>query len=187
MSVNVNEKNCENLNSKILKDDGIFENLYPEFKTNLPMESFDFEPKQPTKLYSFFCVSKQHLAKRIYLEMLRAITNYGQLISVANEQDKNTIENLKNQMEILSLAMLNLYGKMFSNSAVPFLTMHRTKLSKDYLTALKQMYNRVYHIHNLVFKLLSKTDEQYRSTLIIIFTNLKSQLKNLDNLIIKNQ
>ena len=161
----------------------LFENLLPNMPKSLPTESYEFEPALPNRKFFTPILSTKMLARRIYIEMLKAIRNYGELEEIAPINDKNTITNLKNQMEILSLAMLNIYGRMSDKNKVPFFAGGGTKLSREYKRALQQMYDKVYHIHNLVLRLIGKNnDEQIRSTLVIIFTNLKSQLRTLEGL-----
>ena len=160
----------------------LFDQLFADYPKNLPTEPFDFNPPNPRRVYHSMILSTSHLAKRIYLEMLRAINAYGQLLKIAPEQDKKTIENLQTQMEILSVAMLNIYGKLGQRQPVPFMNANRPPLSKNYKIALQEMYDRVYHIHSLVLRLLDRTGEEFRPTLIIILTNLKSQLKTIKQL-----
>ncbi len=178
----INETNCEEKKVKAEQTENIFENLLPNMPRNLPTEDINFNPTPPKKVYSSTILSTQHLTKRIYLEMLRAITSYAELEDIAPESDRQTITNLKNQMEILSLAILNIYGKMSRRAKVPYFSNGRTPLSRNYQTALQQMYDRVYHIHSLVFKLIARSGDEFRSTLIIVLTNLKSQLKTLEGL-----
>lgn len=167
----------------ILQTDIVFETLLPNMPKKLPTETYEFMPPPPNKRYFIPALSTRLLARKIYLEMLKAIRSYGELENIAPIENKNTISNLKNQMEILSLAMLNIYGRLSDKNKVPFFLGGGTNLSKTYNKALQQTYDLVYHIHNLVFKLLSKdVNEQIKSTLIIVYTNLKSQLKTLISL-----
>lgn len=169
-------------NIKTTQSTNLFDTLFGDYPRNLPTEPMDFKPPAPRKNYHFVILNTSHLAKRIYLEMMRAVSAYGQLLQIAPQQDKKTIENLQNQMEILSVAMLNIYGKLGERQSVPFMTSYRLPLSKNYDVALQEMYDRVFHIHELVIRLLARTGDQFRSTLIIILTNLKSQLRTLNGL-----
>ena len=175
--------NEEETIAKSMQSADIFDTLLPNMPRNLPTEPYDFEPSPPRKKFFVPTLSTKMLTRRIYLEMLKAIRGYGELERIAPENDKNEISNLKNQMEILSLAMLNLYGQITERNKVPFFVGGGTNLSKDYNKALFEMYDKVWHIHNLIFRLITKTtDEKAKSTLVIIYTNLKSQLRNLENL-----
>lgn len=157
-------------------------NSLANLQRNLPVEPYDFIPNPPRRVLHSVILSTAHLARRIYLEMLRAISAYGELEDIATDADKQEINNLQNQMQILSISMLGIYRSIARNPRAPLLTSRRTALSRDYQTAIQQMYDRVHHIHNLVGRLLLRTDDQFRATLIIIFTNLKSQLRTLDAL-----
>lgn len=182
---NKKEVDCTNAQPDIYtvavnKDD---DNLMPNLSRTLPREELSFVPKPPNKVYHSFILNIQHLTKRIYLEMLRAIRDYDKLENIAPEEDKNRINNLKNQMEILSVAILNIYRQTNSKARLPLITSSRTPLSNNYETALRQLYDRVYHIHELTVRLFAKNnDNQIRTTLIIVLTNLKSQLRTLDEL-----
>ena len=155
---------------------------FVKFPDNFPKEP-EFAPPYPQKKYHSFVISYEHLTKRIYLEMLRAIREYDKLENIAPAQDKNLINNLKNQMEILSIAILNIYKNNYPKSKLPIFSVTRTSISNNYQTALKQMYNRVYHILELTNKLYIKTlDNTTKSTLLIVIANLKSQLKKLNEL-----
>ena len=158
-------------------------NLLSNMPSTLPTLEYDYAPPAPQKRYFVPALSNRLLARRIYIEMLKAIRGYGELERIAPPENQPTILNLRNQMEILSLAMLNIYGKITDRNRVPFFNGGGISLSKDYNKALFQMYDRVYHIHNLVFSLITKTtDQQIKTTLIIIYTNLKSQLQTLFDL-----
>ena len=156
---------------------------FTEFPQNFPQQNDNFVPAFPQKRYHSMFLSTQHLTKRIYLEMQRAIKNYDELENIAPQEDKNTINNLKDQMEILSIAILNIYKTNYPKSRLPIFNTFRIRLSDDYKTALNQMYNRVYHILELANKLLLKTNNaNQRTKLIIVVANLKSQLNILNNL-----
>lgn len=162
----------------------VFEALLPNMPKNLPTLEFEFVPIEPKKRYFTPELNNRLLTRRIYIEMLKAIKMYGKLENITPQSDLSTITSLKNQMEILSLAMLNIYGRTAQNNKVPFFTSGGSNISRNYKKALQQMYDKVYHIHNLVFRLLNKTtDNQIKSTLIIVYTNLKSQLQTLQTLI----
>ena len=187
-----NNNNIQNLDNKTDKNIQSKENVdnykcfvseSTEFPQNFPQQNDNFVPAFPQKRYHSMFLSTQHLTKRIYLEMQRAIKNYDELENIAPQEDKNTINNLKDQMEILSIAILNVYKTNYPKSRLPIFNTFRMRLSDDYKTALNQMYNRVYHILELTNKLLLKTSNaNQRSTLIIVIANLKSQLNTLDNL-----
>lgn len=158
-------------------------NLLSNLPSTLPTLEYDFNPPIPRRKYFVPTLSNRLLTRRIYLEMLKVIRAYGELERIAPVEDQPTIQNLRNQMEILSLAMLNIYGKTTDSNRVPFFAGGGINLSKDYNKALFQIYDRVYHIHNLVFSLIAKTtDDSIKSTLVIIYTNLKSQLQTLFDL-----
>ena len=157
--------------------------LFPLFAENLPVENYEFAPPPPRRNFFVPRLSFKLLTRRTYLEMLKAIRGYGELEAIAPNSDKETIRNLRNQMEILSLAMLNIYGQITEHNKVPFFAGGGTNLSKNYQTALGEMYDRVFHIHNLVFELTSKSPStEISNALIVVYTNLKSQLKTLDEL-----
>ena len=187
-----NNNNIQNLDNKTNKNIPSEENVdnykcfvseSTEFPQNFPQQNDNFVPAFPQKRYHSMFLSTQHLTKRIYLEMMRAIKNYDELENIAPQEDKNTINNLKDQMEILSIAILNIYKTNYPKSRLPIFNTFRTRLSPNYQTALNQMYNRVYHILELVNKLLLRTSNaNQRSTLIIVVANLKSQLNTLNNL-----
>lgn len=160
-----------------------FEENFTEFPRNFPREDDGFVPPLPPKRYHSMVLNTQHLTKRIYLEMQRAIRNYDELENIAPQNAKSTINNLKDQMEIVSVAILNIYRNNYPNSRLPVFNTFRTRLSTNYQTALGQMYNRVYHIFELTNKLLLKTNNSsQRTTLVIVIANLKSQLNTLNNL-----
>lgn len=183
------DKKMDNIAVKVKKIDENeekqknFEKNFTEFPQNFPREDDGFVPPFPQKRYHSMVLNTQHLTKRIYLEMLRAIRNYDELESTAPQEDKNAINNLKDQMEILSLAILNIYKTNYPKSKLPIFNTFRTRLSTNYQIALKEMYTRVYHILELTNKLLLKTNNaNQRSTLIVVIANLKSQLNTLNNL-----
>lgn len=188
------EQNEENIKQKVvetLKDNTvdatptgteIVDNFLPNSARNLPMENMDFLPTNPQKFYHSFILNDRHLVKRIYLEMLRAIYDYERLKDIAPASNKTAIDALQNQMQILSVTMLNIYRQIDGRGRMPIITNRRTQLSSNYQTALSQMYNRVFHIHELTVRLLARTGNQFRNTLIIVIANLKSQLRNLENL-----
>ena len=158
-------------------------NLLSSMPSTLPTLEYNFEPPAPNKRYFVPTLSNRLLTRKIYIEMLKTIRAYGELEKIAPQEDKQTILNLRNQMEILSLAMLNIYGKTTERNRVPFFSGGGINLSRDYNKALFQMYDRVYHIHNLVLSIITKTtDNNIKTTLIIIYTNLKSQLQTLFDL-----
>ena len=158
--------------------------LLPIFSQNLPVEDFDFAPRPPHKRFYLPKLSARLLTRRIYLEMLKVIRAYGELEALARaNEDKDTIRNLRNQMEILSIAILNIYGQTAERNKVPFFLGGGINLSRNYQTALDQMYDKVFHIHNMVFDLIGKSpNQQFANTLIVVYTNLKSQLRTLDKL-----
>ena len=157
--------------------------LFPLFSENLPVENYEFAPPPPRKRFFVPKLSFRLLTRRIYLEMLKAIRGYGELEAIAPNTDKEVIKNLRNQMEILSLAMLNIYGQTAEHNKVPFFAGGGINLSREYQTALGQMYDRVFHIHNLVFELIGKSPStEISNALIIVYTNLKSQLRTLNEL-----
>ena len=170
--------------ASILKNENsIFEVLYPNYLNGLPLADFDLELTKPKKRLFVPNLSCKLLARRIYIEMLKAIRSYGKLERIAPNENKSQISNLKNQMEILSLAMLNIYGKLADKNKVPFFAGGGTNISNNYQKALLEMYDKIYHIHNLVFALWQKCeDDQIKRTLLIVYTNLKSQLSELNNL-----
>ncbi|MBR4124474.1 MAG: hypothetical protein IKR12_02775 [Clostridia bacterium] len=181
---NLDNKTNKNIPSKENVDNyKCFVSESTEFPQNFPQQNDNFVPAFPQKRYHSMLLSTQHLTKRIYLEMQRTIKNYDELENIAPQEDKNTINNLKDQMEILSIAILNIYKTNYPKSRLPIFNTFRIRLSDDYKTALNQMYNRVYHILELANKLLLKTNNaNQRSTLIIVVANLKSQLNTLNNL-----
>lgn len=183
---NENNKNTTVKSNKIDNNQNTEENFdgqLTEFPRSFPQEAEGFAPLLPQKKYHSMILNTQHLTKRIYLEMLRAIRNYDELENISPQEDKNTINNLKDQMEIVSVAILNIYKNNYPNSRLPVFNSFRTRLSADYRTALTQMYNRVYHIFELTNKLLIRTNiSSQRTTLIIIIANLKSQLNTLNSL-----
>ena len=160
----------------------LFETLLPNMPA-LPTLEFEFVPVEPKKRYFTPKLNNKLLTRKIYIEMLKAIKMYGELENIAPQSDIAQITNLKNQMEILSLAMLNIYGRTAQNGKVPFFT-SGANISRNYKKALQQIYDKVHHLHSLVFRLINKTtDNQIKSTLIIVYTNLKSQLQSLQTLI----
>lgn len=180
---NNNKKENEKVNIAKASEDVIFEVLLPNMPKSLPTVDVEFVPTEPNRRFFVPNLSTRLLTRRIYLEMLKAIRSYGELERIAPENDKQTITNLKNQMEILSLAMLNIYGRITERNKVPFFSGGGTNLSRDYNKALQQIYDKVYHIHNLTSRLINQTsDAQIKSTLLIVFANLKSQLQTLEAL-----
>jgi hypothetical protein len=173
----------QKVHSAKTNDEIIFEVLLPNMPRSLPTLDVEFVPTEPSRRFFTANLNSRLLTRRIYIEMLRAIRMYGELERIAPNEDKESITNLKNQMEILSLAMLNIYGRITDRNKVPFFSGGGTKLSRDYQRALQQMYDKVWHIHNLTQRLINQTsDAQIRSTLLIIYTNLKSQLQTIENL-----
>ena len=175
------EKNQEKV--QFLSENNNIFDLMPILSQSLPVENFDFSPPPPRQKFFVPQLNDRLLIRKIYIEMLRAIRGYGELEAIAPQDDKQTILNLRNQMEVLSLAMLNLYGRQTQKNNVPFFSGGGINLSRNYQVALQKMYDKVFHIHNLVFHLIGKTtNNQDNMALIIVYTNLKSQLKTLADL-----
>lgn len=160
-----------------------FASFLPNLPNTLPQDNFEFIPPPPQRRFPVPNLNSRGLSRRIYLEMLRAIKDYGDLEILAPEQDKQTISSLKSQMEVLSLAMLNVYQSLNGRPAIPFFMNHRVPLPRDYPRALVEMYSRVYHIHNLTLRLFNQVSgSSISNTVLIILLNLKSQLRTLSGL-----
>lgn len=157
--------------------------LLPNLPQDLPRESSNFVPPNPTRRYPFPLSRPEILSKRIYMEMIRAIKAYSELSSIAPSGDVATINSLKSQMQILSLSMLNIYQQLSRRKTVPFYLSHKIKLNSNYSVALQEMYNRVYHIYALTMRLYNITiGSNISTTLLIIIGNLSSQLRTINNL-----
>lgn len=160
-----------------------FATYLPNLPTTLPQEAFEFVPEAPRRRFPLPNLNSRGLARRIYLEMLRAIRDYRDLEMRAPESDRQTISSLKSQMQVLSIAMLNVYQSLNGRPSVPFFMSNRTPLSRDYQRALLEMYSRVYHIHQLTLRLFNQTtDSSVSNTILIVLLNLKSQLRTLRGL-----
>jgi hypothetical protein len=117
-SIQKNNKCCDDKFVEV-KNENSFAVLLPNLPQILPQEPFEFQPPLPTRRFAMPMLSGKNLAKKIYVEMLRAIKDYGELEALAPQQDKKTISSLKSQMQILSLAMLNVYQAIFWQFAYP--------------------------------------------------------------------
>lgn len=159
-------------------------NFLPNFPQSLPQEPFDFMPPPPNQRYRMPMLSPSRLSRRIYIEMTRAVKDYGDLENLAPAQDKQSINQLKSQMQILSLAMLNVHQNLAGRNSHPFYASNRARLPRNYGRALAEMYNRVYYIMELTARLYTITQNTSQAqTILIILLNLKSQLRTLNNLL----
>lgn len=156
----------------------------PSLPFSMPQEPFDYNPPLPRRRFRLPVLSQKHLARRIYNQMVFATRDYGDLERLASMQDKNKINALQNQMQILSLVMLRIYRDISGRNTVPFVSARQSNLPNNYNRALQEMYDRVYYILELTIRLFNQTQNQstYQSLLITIL-NLKSQLKQLSQLI----
>ena len=170
-------------NNENVSTDNNLTNYLPNLPQTMPQMPFDFVPPLPQRRFRIPVLNNRILARRIYLEMVRATKDYGDLEAIAPQDDTRTINNLKNQMQILSLSMLNIYSNLNNRNSIPFFLSNNPPLPNDYARALREMYNRVYHIYELTLRLYNNVfDQQTAQTLLIIILNLKSQLNTLNNL-----
>lgn len=161
-----------------------YKSLLPNLPNNLPQEPYEFEPPLPSRNFFVPVFSPKLLARRIYNDMLSVIRDYGMLIAICGPENRSTLESLKSQMQILSIAMLNIYQNISGPSRIPFLSSSKPQIPKDCKKALQLVYDRVYAIHRLVLRLFTQNlDQQSTATLLVVLSNLKSQLKTLDKLI----
>lgn len=157
--------------------------ILPNLPNNLPQEPYDFEPKLPNREFFVPFFSTRALAKKIYNDMLSASRDYARLISVCPKIDKDAVESLKSQMQILSIAMLNIYQNIAKSSKLPTANSAKPQIANDCKKALQLVYDRVYALHKLATKLfVQKLDEQSSAMLLVVISNLKSQLKTLEKL-----
>ena len=172
------------MNDVILNDiSNSYQRLLPNLPQNLPQEPYDFEPKIPHKHYNIPKISARATAKKIYVLMLNAIKLYSKLLRITPSESRKTIDSLKSQMEILSVSMLNIYQNIAGVSKIPFYAHKKSKIPRTYIHAISKIYDNVYYIHQLVLRLFAQNvDTQTSAMLLIVLTNLKSQLKTLDSL-----
>lgn len=155
----------------------------PNMPNSMPQEEYDYTPPLPRRKFFLPIVNPVNLARRIYLNMLRAIKDYGDLENIAPDANKPAIRNLQSQMQILSLSMLNIYQNLNGRPRVPFYMSQYKMLSANYNIALQEMYDRVYLIYAMVLKLFrDNPNESLNNTLLVILSNLKSQLRTLNGL-----
>lgn len=160
-------------------------NFLPNMPSSMPQENFDYQPPAPFRRRRIPNLPPQNLARRIYLDMQRATRDYGDLEILAPEQDKQTINRLRGQMQILTLTMLRIYNNLNGRRNIPFFSSNNIRLPNNYPRALQEMYSRVFHIHEMTLRLYNRVDSQTAQTVLIVLLNLKSQLRTLNNLISK--
>lgn len=158
----------------------------PDFPNTVPQEPFEYLPPTPSKRRRIPNLPPQLLARRIYFDMQKATRDYGKLENLAPQQNKQNIRNLQNQMQILALTMLRVYNDLNGRNSLPFFTTNNPPLPNNYQRALQEMYNRVYHIHDLTLRLYNRVNNTSTAqTVLIVLLNLKSQLRQLNNLLTK--
>ena len=173
---------AENTQNNFQKTPNILDYL-PNFPNTMPQEEFDYQPPTPFRRMRIPNLTPQNLSRRIYLDMQRATKDYGYLETLAPQQNKQTINSLRGQMQILTLTMLRIYNHLNGRRNIPFFYANNSPLPNNYSRALREMYSRVFHIHELTLRLYNKVDSQTAQTVLLVLLNLKSQLRELNKLL----
>lgn len=153
------------------------------FDNNLPLLR-DYNPPTPLNFQNFYISNPCNLTRRIYLHMLGAVDTYTNLLTLAPESDRQTIRNLRNQMQILSVSILNIGFNMNYCTLIPFRNGSNSRLPQNYAQALTTTYSRVYTIFYeclLLLDIMGTNTNQ--TTLLVIINNLRSQLQTINQLI----
>ena len=163
----------------------LWQSIIPAMPDYIPLEP-NYKPLNPTRVFPVKNLGTAGLSRKIYLDMLRMVQTYSQLLLLAPPTDTVTINSLRLQMNLLSISMLNIYQTLSQTQNVPRLISWWTPLPNNYASALQIAYNRVFNIYLQTLTLFNQTatfGSNVSTTLIIIINNLKNQLKVLQNLI----
>lgn len=160
----------------------LWQNIIPALPDYIPIEP-DYTPVNPSRSFNNPTLRPAQLSRRIYLDMRRAIQTYSQLIVIAPQGDRNTIQSLRSQMEIISVSMFYIYQNLSGATFPPRVFNHNPPLPRNYPLALQITYDRVYNIYLQTLTLLTLTQgSSNQTTLLIILNNLRSQLRTLQSL-----
>lgn len=165
-------------------------NSWMQLTSNLPNDipiAPNYQPRMPIGFRPTYITDPCRLTRRIYINMLNAVDTYTRLINIAPQQDRATIESLRSQMQILSIAILTIGQQLNFCTIIPLRTSSNSNLPNNYINALNITYNRVYTIFNqtlFLYEILGSNE--FSTRLLIIINNLRSQLQTIDNLIAKN-
>ena len=161
--------------------------LFTNLSNTIPIAP-NYGPRVPLNFNEYRITNPCRLYRRIYNNMLTSIDSYTKLLDLAPEADIGTIQGLRSQMQILSIAILSLALETRQCRVVPFRNTSNSNLPNNYLRALHVTYNRVYTVFFdtvMLYQILGTNQNSTR--LLIIINNLRSQLATIDDLIIKNQ